>query len=101
MTQVRETRLSQVTPLWCPASLHRPEALEVSEFLAFCPQPLPAGPEDMVSEELQPGPLQEYRPEEPETHLLSAPARQGPRSKCVLVTFSWLLFAAYCQLNTD
>ncbi|XP_058526273.1 coiled-coil and C2 domain-containing protein 2A isoform X1 [Ochotona princeps] len=43
-------------------------------------KPLTAGPEDMVSEELQPGPLQESRPEEPKTHLLSAPARQGPRS---------------------
>ncbi|KAM6150477.1 coiled-coil and C2 domain-containing protein 2A isoform 1-T1 [Erethizon dorsatum] len=58
-------------------------------------QPPTAGPEEMVSEKAHVGSQQELGQEEHETHLLSVPARRGPRSLPPIPSMSRTGFAEF------
>lgn len=58
-----------------------PIEIQTSQKPLIYSQPPATPPEEMVSDKFQDGGQQEVVEEEPETNLLSLPARRGPRSE--------------------
>lgn len=66
----------------------KPTKLQTSQKPLIYSQPPATPPEEMVSDKFQDSGQPEMVEEEPETNLLSLPARRGPRSE-YLGSFSW------------